>query len=45
MDASNKTIISGQNNVKETIPHEEEKEDPVIKKPTEEVTGNNLNKV
>ena len=40
MDVLNKTIISSQNIVKETVSSEEEKEDLVIKEPTEEVTGN-----
>ena len=40
VDVLNKTIISNQNNVKETIPSKEEKEDLIIKEPTEEVTGN-----
>ena len=39
-DVLNKTIISSQNIVKETVSSEEEKEDLVIKEPTEEVTGN-----
>ena len=38
----NKTIISSQKNIKETIPSEEEKEDLIIKEPTEEVTGNKV---
>ena len=42
VDVSNKTIISSQNNVKENIPSEEEKEDLVIKEPTEEDTGNKV---
>ena len=41
-DVLNKTIISSQNNVKETTLSEEEKEDLVIKEPTEEVTGNKV---
>ena len=42
VDVLNKSIISSQNNVKETIPSEEVKEDPVVKEPTEEVTGNKV---
>ena len=42
VDMLNKTIISSQKNIKETIPSEEEKEDLIIKEPTEEVTGNKV---
>ena len=42
VDALNKTIISSQNNITKTISSEEEKEDLVIKEPTEEVTGNKV---
>ncbi len=35
----NKTIISSKENGTEPIPSEEEKEQLVIKEPTEEVTG------
>ena len=40
VDALNKTIITSQNNITKTS--EEEKEDLVIKEPTEEVTGNKV---
>ena len=42
VDVLNKTIISSQDNGKETIPSEEENEDLVIKEPTEDVTGNKV---
>ena len=42
VDMLNKTIISSQKNIKETILSEEEKEDLIIKEPTEEVTGNKV---
>ena len=42
VDALNKTIITSQNNITKTISSEEEKEDLVIKEPTEEVTGNKV---
>ena len=41
-DVLNKTIISSKENSTEPIPSEEEKEELVIKEPTEEVTGNKV---